>query len=254
MFECRMWNNQNKEYIWLEVRINAVADDEGKVIRLIGIATDISDRLKIDQERIEATERLNRSLIQSIGAITSLMEKRDPYTAGHQRNVAEIATAIAREMGLDEDRISGLELGAQVHDIGKICVPVEILNRPGKLTTAELEIIKIHPTAGYEILNVIDFPWPIADMVHQHHERVDGSGYPNGLSGDGIILEARILAIADVLDAMSSHRPYRPGLGIRNAVEHVNQNKGILYDSQGVDAFNRLYDKGMILSKRVKTA
>lgn len=250
VFECRMQHKDSREYVWLEVRTRAVIDDDGDVTRLIGIATDISDRRKIAKERADATERLNRSLIQSINAITALVEKRDPYTAGHQRQVADLSVAIAREIGLSDDRISGIELGARVHDIGKIGVPAEILNRPGKLTEAEFEIIKCHTLIGYDILQVIDFPWPIALMVRQHHERIDGSGYPDGLAGDTIILEARILAVADVFDAMSSHRPYRPGNGIRKAIREINRNSGVLFDSGVVAALNRLLDKGLLQRMR----
>jgi PAS domain S-box-containing protein/putative nucleotidyltransferase with HDIG domain len=250
MFECRLRHKNNGEYIWLQVRTRAVFDDDGAVSRLIGIATDIRDRRKIAEERIEAAERLSRSLYQSITAITSLLEKRDPYTAGHQRHVAELSVAIASEMGLDADRISGIDLGAQVHDIGKIAVPAEILNRPGKLTVAEFEIIKSHTLIGYDILKVIDFPWPIAEMVRQHHERIDGSGYPDGLRGEDIILEARILAVADVYDAMSSHRPYRPGNGVQHALSEINQYSGIHYDVQVVEAINRLVENDLIPRKK----
>jgi len=251
MFECRMLHKETRKYVWLEVRTRKVLDDGGDVSRFIGIATDISDRRNIAQEREDAAVRLNRSLIESIKAITTLIEKRDPYTAGHQQNVAEISTSIAREMGLADERISGIELGAQVHDIGKVCVPAEILNRPGKLHPAELEIIRNHTTVGYEILKVISFPWPIADMVRQHHERFDGSGYPDGLHGEEIILEARILAVADVLDAISSHRPYRPSLGMRKAVKQINQYKGVQFDPQVVDALNQLFSNGLIPRKHL---
>lgn len=250
ILECRNRHGSSGDYVWLEIRARPVLDESGEVIRLIGIATDISDRRRMVTERLESTERLNRSLIQSIMAITSLMEKRDPYTAGHQHNVVAVSVAIAREIGLDEYRISGVELGAQVHDIGKICVPAEILNRPGSLTNAEFEIIKTHPLVGYDILKMIDFPWPIANMVRQHHERFDGSGYPDGLCGDEILLEARIIAVADVFEAMSSHRPYRPSNGIQQAIEFINRNKDTLFDAQVIEAFNRLVEQELLPSKQ----
>jgi len=183
---------------------------------------------------------LQRSMGQTIEAIAMTLEKRDPYTAGHQQRVLLIATAIAKELGWDSDRIQGLELGAMIHDIGKVYVPSDILNRPGKLTPEEMAIIRTHSSVGYEIIKDIEFPWPVADMVHQHHERLDGSGYPQGLTADEIIPEAKIMSVADVVEAITSHRPYRPSLGIDFALEEINKYRGVLYDAAAVDACNVL--------------
>src|SRR5512141_2465621 len=163
--------------------------------------------------------KLRSSLIESISAIAATVEMRDPYTAGHQRRVAKLASAIAREIGLPENQIEGLYLASVVHDVGKIRIPAEVLSNPGKLSNIEFSLIKLHPQAGYDILKEVDFPWPIAQFVLQHHERLDGSGYPQGLKGDAILLEARIISVADVIEAMASHRPYRPALGIDAALQ-----------------------------------
>lgn len=193
------------------------------------------------QSLIQSETKLRSSLIDSISAIAATVEMRDPYTAGHQRRVAELATAIGCELGLSEHRIKGLYLASVVHDVGKIKVPSEILSKPGKLTELEFALIKLHAQDGYEILKSIDFPWPIALFVGQHHERLDGSGYPHGLQGDVIHLEARILAVADVIEAMASHRPYRPGLGIDVALAEVSEKCGITYDENVVAAAIRLF-------------
>src|SRR5512135_296713 len=184
----------------------------------------------------ESEKKLRTSLLDSISAIAATVEMRDLYTAGHQRRVAQIATAIARLMGLPEAQIEGLYLASVVHDVGKIKVPAEILSKPGKLTALEFSLIKQHAQAGYEILKEVDFPWPIAQFVLQHHERLDGSGYPQGLKGDAILPEARILGVADVIEAMASHRPYRPGLGIDAALSEISNHRGTLYDPEVVDA------------------
>ena len=164
------------------------------------------------------------------------VEARDPYTAGHQRRVADIASAIAEEMGLIEDQVEGIRLGAIIHDIGKIQSPAEILSKPTKLTEIEYKLIKAHAATGYDILKDIKFPWPVADIAHQHHERMDGSGYPQGLKGNEICIEARIVAVADVLEAISAHRPYRAALGSQIAIKEITENRGTLYDSIVVDA------------------
>lgn len=170
-----------------------------------------------------------------------IIEMRDPYTAGHQRRVTQLACAIAREMEIPEDQITGLRLAGLIHDIGKVRVPSEILTHPDGLTDAEFTMIKMHPILGYEILAKMDLPWPVAQIVHQHHERLNGSGYPLGLFGEEIILEAKVLAVSDVVEAIASHRPYRPALGIDKALDEIAQNKGILYDPDVVDACLRLF-------------
>jgi HD-GYP domain-containing protein (c-di-GMP phosphodiesterase class II) len=175
-------------------------------------------------------------LEETLQAISATVEMRDPYTAGHQRRVAHLATAIAREMGLPEEQIHGIHLAGIVHDLGKIRVPAEILSKPGLLADIEFGLIKIHPQAGYDILKGIEFPWPIAQAVRQHHERMDGSGYPQGLNAGQILLEAKILAVADAVEAMSSHRPYRPSLGLDTALEEIARQRGVLYDPAAVDS------------------
>jgi putative nucleotidyltransferase with HDIG domain len=184
----------------------------------------------------ESEERLKKTLLKSVSAVAAMVELRDPYTAGHQRRVAQIADAIARELGLPEAQIEGINLAAVVHDVGKISVPSEILTKPGRLSDPEFALIKQHPKMGYEILKEIEFPWPIAETVHQHHERIDGSGYPLGLKDDEILIEARILAVADIIEAMASHRPYRAGLGIEKALSEVEQNQGNRFDKKVVEA------------------
>ena len=173
-------------------------------------------------------------------ALTIPMEMRDPYTSGHQARVTNLAVAIAEEMGIAQYHIDGLRLAASIHDIGKIVIPFEILNRPMRLSEAELNLIKMHPQVAFEMLSPISFRWPIAEIVRQHHERADGSGYPRGLKSNETLLEAKILAVADVVEAMSSHRPYRASLGIDAALEEVSSQSGIIYDAEAVAACVRL--------------
>jgi PAS domain S-box-containing protein/putative nucleotidyltransferase with HDIG domain len=192
------------------------------------------------QEHLKSDERYKKMLVDTIRAMSLTVEKRDPYTAGHQNKVAQLSVAIGRELGMNEDSLEGLRLGATIHDIGKIYVPAEILNRPGKLTKAEFEIIKSHAEVGYDIIKDVHFPWPVADMVIQHHERMDGSGYPRGLKGDEIILEARILAVADAVEAITSHRPYRAAKGMDKAISVIEAGRGTLYDDKVVEICLRL--------------
>jgi putative nucleotidyltransferase with HDIG domain len=193
--------------------------------------------LKLAQERaLQQSEQLNAAFISAIDAIARFVEKRDPYTAGHQHQVSALCANIARHLGLAEERVQGLILGAKIHDIGKIAVPAEILGKPGRLSPPEFALIRYHPETGLDILQGIDFPWPIADMVHQHHERFDGSGYPQGLVGEAICLEARILAVADVFDAIISHRPYRAARAWAEGVAELQRGRGSAYDPAVVDA------------------
>jgi PAS domain S-box-containing protein/putative nucleotidyltransferase with HDIG domain len=188
------------------------------------------------QEHQKSDERYQQVLVDTIRAISLTVEKRDPYTAGHQNKVAQLSVAIGRELGMDDNRLEGLRLGAMIHDIGKIYVPAEILNRPGRLSSAEFEIIKSHSEVGFDIIKDVHFPWPVAEMVIQHHERMDGSGYPRGLQGEEIILEARILAVADVVEAITSHRPYRPAVGLDKALLEIEDSRGIRYDTDVANA------------------
>ncbi|HQH01111.1 MAG TPA: HD-GYP domain-containing protein, partial [Smithellaceae bacterium] len=198
--------------------------------------------------RRNSVEQLRKALGGTIQAIASVVETKDPYTAGHQRRVADIARAIAREMGLSPEQISGLRMAAIIHDIGKVSVPSDILSSPRKLTALEFSMIKTHAQSGYDIVRDIEFPWPIARMIIEHHERMDGSGYPNGLTGDKILPESRILAVADVVEAMATHRPYRPSLGLEKALDEIAKNRGRLYDPEVVDACLRLFrEKGYVI-------
>lgn len=196
-----------------------------------GIAT-----LRLRREEEEGRRRLEKALEETIGAIVGTIEARDPYTAGHQRQVAQLAGAIAQYIGLDQHRTAGVVRGASMHDIGKIAVPAEILNRPGKLNEIEFDLVRVHSRIGYDIIKDIEFPWPLAQMILQHHERMDGSGYPQGLKGDEILLEARVLAVADVVDAMLSHRPYRIALSLERTLDELRSGAGRLYDPAAVEA------------------
>jgi putative two-component system response regulator len=190
---------------------------------------------------VESEKKLKKNLLDSVAVLAAIVEMRDPYTAGHQRRVAEIAVAIANIMQLTQMQIEGIHLAGVVHDIGKIQVPAEILVKPGSLSDLEYMLIKAHSQNGYDLLKTVDYPWPIAQIVLQHHERLDGSGYPQGLKGDEILLEARIITVADVVESMTSHRPYRPSLGLDAALEEIERNRGVLYDPLVVDACSRLF-------------
>ena len=226
-----------------------------KIIEVHGIkyvfnaARDITQRKAAEKELQYSYERLKKTLDGFIGTIATMSETRDPYTAGHQRQVSRLAHAMAGEMQLDPNICESIRIAGVLHDIGKLSIPAEILSKPGKLSNAEFAIIKRHPEVGSDILKTIEFPWPICGIVSQHHERLDGSGYPGGLTGENICLEAKILAVADVVEAMASHRPYRPSLGIDVALDEVVKNKGTKYDIDAVDACVRLVnEKGFSLS------
>jgi len=195
----------------------------------------------LDLEKSE--KRLQKTMEDTIYTIGKIAETRDPYTSGHQKNVSQIAIFIAQEMKLPKDKIEGIRIASLVHDIGKISLPAEILNKPTKLSEIEYSLIKDHSQTGYDILKSIEFPWPVARIVLQHHERLNGSGYPQGLKGEDILLEAKIIGVADVVEAMSSHRPYRPAWGIDKALEEISKNKGILYDPKVVDACLKLFKR-----------
>jgi PAS domain S-box-containing protein/putative nucleotidyltransferase with HDIG domain len=207
-------------------------------------------RTRAEHERHETL--LRQSLEQSVQTIAATLEARDPYTAGHQRRVAELSTAIAREMGLPEEQIQGIHFAAIIHDLGKIHIPAEILSKPSRLTDIEYLLIQTHPQEGYNILKEVKFPWPIADIILQHHERLDGSGYPQGLSGDQILLESKIISVADMVEAMSSHRPYRPGIGIEPTLDEIRRSRGKEYDANVVDACLSLFlEKGFSFSNSI---
>lgn len=206
----------------------------------------LAERNRADKELKKNIEKLQNAQEQTVAALASTAEIRDPYTSGHQKNVTKLACSIAEHMGLSEDLIKGLRIAGLLHDIGKISVPAEILSKPGKITKDERNIIKNHCRVGYDILKSIEFQWPVAKIVLQHHERMDGSGYPLGIQGEKILLEARILAVADVIEAMSSHRPYRAALGLDEALEEIRINRGVLFDPVVVDACLDLASKGKV--------
>jgi len=204
---------------------------------------DLIMRKEVEKELQHSMEKLRKAMSGIIHTMALTVEAKDPYTAGHQKRVANLARSIAKEMNLPDQQIDAIRMAGTIHDLGKISVPGEILSKPGKINETEFDLIKDHTQVGYDILKEIEFPWPIAKIVLQHHERMDGSGYPGGLSGEDIIIEARILAVADVVEAMAFHRPYRPALGIKKALEEITKNKGIIYDSQVVDACLKLFTK-----------
>ncbi len=245
---------------WLgERELRKIHDDlEGRIEQRTIELIKLNEQLKQDIVRRENAEAEAQSTLaklrSAMGGVVQAMaltvERRDPYTAGHQRRVSDLARGVAAEMGLPSHQIDGIRMAGLIHDLGKICVPAEILSKPGQLTEVEHTLIKDHPQVGYEILKGIEFPWPVAQIVLQHHERIDGSGYPAGLVGDDIIIEAKTLAVADVVEAMASHRPYRPTLGRDMALEEISKNRGVKYDPYVVDACVKLLtEKGFKFRK-----
>ena len=242
-----LWNlvKKNGEQGFFEIVVSLIRDKEGRPIGFRGIGRDITER-KLTEVKLQRTlESLKNAVGTTIQVLVSALEARDPYTAGHQRRVAHLASAIATEMGLPQDNIDGIQMAGSIHDIGKLAIPAEILVKPTKLTNIEFSLIKEHAQSGYDMLKDVESPWPLAQIVHQHHERMNGSGYPRNLKGDEIIIEARIMAVADVVEAMASHRPYRPSLGIDAALAEIEKNKGTHYDNTVADACLRLFrEKG----------
>jgi PAS domain S-box-containing protein len=217
---------------------------------IIGLIQDISEKKRAEEKIRQYVAQLEAAFMQSVEVATALSEMRDPYTAGHERRVAELAVAIGAELGFDARRQEGLRVAGYLHDIGKITIPSEILSKPGKLSSPEFALIKGHPQASYDVLKGVAFPWPVADVVMQHHERIDGSGYPQGLKGEAILLEARILSVADVVEAMSSHRPYRAGFGLDAALAQISEDAGTKLDPQAVDACKRVFrERGFSFAK-----
>jgi len=207
----------------------------------------LQERKRAEKNLLETNQRLSQAITATIQVLSMTVEARDPYTAGHQRRTTILAEAIAGEMGFPPEKIEGLRMAGKIHDIGKISVPSEILNKPAKLTPAEHDLVKEHAQKGYEILKEVKSPWPLAEIVYQHHERMNGSGYPRGLKGDEILVEARILAVSDTVEAMASHRPYRPAPGVEAALEEIDKSKGVLYDSDVAAACLKLFrEKGFI--------
>jgi putative nucleotidyltransferase with HDIG domain len=218
-------------------------DDAGGIAGTISFVTDVTDR-KLAEDALESSAaQLRRTVEGSVLAMGQVVETRDPYTAGHERRVSELAVAIAEEMAMSAADLDGLRMAALIHDVGKVAVPAEILSKPGRLSPVEFSLIKQHAQAGYDILRAIEFQQPVAEMVLQHHERLDGSGYPKGLVGEDTLLGSRILAVADVVEAMSSHRPYRPALGMEVALGEVREQAGVKYDAEVVKACLRVVDE-----------
>ncbi len=228
----------------VEINLSTIRDAEGKPLYVQRIVRDITERKQAENELRQTANELRQALGSIIQALASMAERRDPYAAGHQTRVADLARAIAIEMALAEDHVEAVHIAGIIHDIGKISIPAEILSKPSRLSELEFSLVKEHARIGYEILREIAFPWPIAQIVFQHHERINGSGYPQGLSGKDILLEARILGVADVLEAMVSHRPYRPAHDLQMALDEISKNRGILYDSGVVDASLRIFAEG----------
>ncbi len=225
----------------VEVKYTFVLGPDGKPVEILAIARDISERKQAEEEAERSNKRLIEALEDTMQAMAMIVEMRDPYTAGHQRRVTQLACAIAREIGFPAEQITGLRLAGLIHDIGTVRVPAEILSKTSRLSEAEISLMKMHPLLGYEVLKTLKTPWPIAQIVYQHHERMDGSGYPSGIAGEDIVPEARVLAVADVVEAMASHRPYRPAYGLDKALDEISQNRGTLYDSRAVDACLKLF-------------
>lgn len=232
-----IYQHRNGSQVYFSTNITPLLDDEGSLTGFHGMAHDISAQKK-------AERRLEETLEQTVIALSKVFETRDPYTAGHQKRVADLSLAIGNELGLDQSSLQGLKYAGLLHDIGKIHIPSEILNKPAHLGETELALIKQHSRATYEILKDIPFPWPVAEIAYQHHERLDGSGYPRGLEDREIMLEARIIAVADIVEAMSMHRPYRPAPGLDAALERIDREQGHLFDRNSVRACLKLFREG----------
>ena len=234
--------------IWLDCSLQFIRDEQGKATGILAEGKDITARKRVDKELLRTIENLRKAVNTTIQVMVSAVETRDPYTAGHQIRSADLARAIATEIGLSPEKIEGIRMAGSIHDIGKLSIPAEILSKPTKLSELEFSLIKEHAQKGFEMLKDVESPWPLAEIVYQHHERMDGSGYPRHLKGEEILIEARILAVADVMEAMASHRPYRPGLGIDAALNEIEKNRGICYDDAVADACLRLFrEKGFKL-------
>jgi putative nucleotidyltransferase with HDIG domain len=235
--------DENGKQLWSRIVATPVRDEKGEITAALEVVIPITEMKRVELEREKNIKKLRTALGATIQAMALAVETRDPYTAGHQRRVADLARSIATEMGLSSHQIDGLRMASTIHDIGKISIPAEILSKPSKLTELEFSLIKTHAQTGYNMLKDIDFPWPIARIVLEHHERMNGTGYPNGLKKNQILIESEILIVADVVEAMGSHRPYRPAKGIELALEEISKNSGTLYDSEVVGACLKLFNE-----------
>ena len=230
-----------RQRVFLSINGAPIFDEQSHISEVVLTIDDITKDRKAEQKIQEGLKHLEKSLGDTIKAMSKVVEIRDPYTAGHQDKVARLAAAIAKKMNLSEEMIGGIKTAGVIHDIGKMYTPAEILSKPSKLSSIEMQLIRAHSQAGYDIMKDIEFPWPVARIILEHHERMDGSGYPRNLKGDEILMEARILAVSDVVESMASHRPYRPTLGIDAALGEIEKNRGVLYDSGAVDACLMLF-------------
>jgi PAS domain S-box-containing protein/putative nucleotidyltransferase with HDIG domain len=236
--------SRTREGLQVQISLSTapVLDHQGRIIGTMAVISDVTERKKMEEALSRSLEKTERLTDDTINVLASAIEKRDPYTAGHQQRVGRLAVALAARMRYPVERLRAVRLAAIIHDIGKLYVPAEILCKPSRLSEIELRLLESHAIAGYEILKGIDFPWPIADIVRQHHERLDGSGYPAGLLRDEILPEARIVGVADVVEAISSHRPYRPALGDEAAVREIRNGIGTRYDPEVAEALFSLLD------------
>jgi PAS domain S-box-containing protein/putative nucleotidyltransferase with HDIG domain len=243
-----IWITKDGREVYGENKLATVYDDDGKFAGGRCVFRDITDRKQAEKELKHSMENLRRAVGGIVRALMLTVEMRDPYTAGHQQRVSDLARAIATDMGLSKEKIEATRVAGTIHDLGKISIPSDILTKPSALKENEFAIIKDHPQVGYDILKEVDLPGSVSQIVLQHHERLDGSGYPLGLTGEDIFIEARILAVADVVEAMAYHRPYRPAFGIDTALQEVSKNKGTLYDPEAVDICLKLFtEKGFRL-------
>ncbi len=246
--ESGIWRHRRIDGTQMDVEVRShLIDFRGRRANMV-LAQDISERLRAEAQIRSYIEQLKTAFMSTVEVATTLSEMRDPYTAGHERRVAAIASAIGAAFGFDARRLEGLRVAGFLHDVGKITIPAEILSKPGKLSAIEFQLIQGHAQAGYDVLKDVTFPWPVAEVALQHHERMDGSGYPQGLKGEAILIEARILAVADVVEAMASHRPYRAALGIEAALAEIERGRGTAYDAGVADVCLSLFrDKGYAL-------
>ncbi len=233
-FECETIRKDGAR-TYIEVSVSLIVRPGEKPTRFRGIVRDVTESKRTEEELQRTLESLRKAFGATIQVMVSAVETRDPYTGGHQIRSADLARAIATEMGLPREKIDGIRMAGVIHDIGKLSIPAEILSNPTKLSEIEFSLIQEHSKKGHDILKDVESPWPLAEIVYQHHERMDGSGYPRRLKGEEILIEARILAVADVVEAMASHRPYRPALGMDAALQEIEKNRGILYDPAVVD-------------------
>ncbi|HPS21007.1 MAG TPA: response regulator [Candidatus Omnitrophota bacterium] len=236
--------------IWVSITVKVQRSSNGDIKWVDGTVEDITARKTTEDALANSMERLKNFFIELVEVLAATSEIRDPFTAGHQKRVAELACRIGQELGLSEEQIQIVHMCSLIHDIGKIQVPIEVLINPRKLTDLEFKMIKMHSRVGFDILKSVNAPWPLARVILQHHERINGSGYPDGLKGDDILLEAKIVAVSDVVEAMASHRPYRPALGIEKALDEIRQNRGTLYEPKVVDACLKIFAEGFKFSEK----